>query len=96
VRTDFIQDIISARPEFVIIKRQPSFAMVKKNKGNRAKKPGQLSTPLSVEKKTSNEMSPNKETNANQEESKSPLGFDKVQTVSMINEADSPKLENKI
>ena len=68
--------------------------MVKKNKGN--KKPGQLSTPLSAQKNNSNEMSPNKETNTNQEESKSPLGFNKVQSVSVINEADSPKLENKI
>ena len=41
-------------------------------------------------------MSPNKETYANQEESKSPIEFGKAQTVSGINEADSPKLENKI
>jgi hypothetical protein len=95
VRTDFILDIISAGTEFVIIKRQPSFAMVKKNKGNKAKKAGQYETPLNASKNISNETSPNKETNSNQEESKSPLKFDKAQTDSVINEADSPKLENK-
>ena len=95
MRTDFILDIISAGTEFVSIKRQPSFAMVKKNKGNKAKKAGQYETPLSATKNISNEMSPKKETSANQEESKSPLKFDKAQTDSVINEADSLKLENK-
>jgi hypothetical protein len=95
VRTDFIRDKISARPEFVIIKRQPSFAMGKNKQGNKKKRPGQLETPLSASKNISNEVSPNKETNANQEESKSPLKLDKAQADSVINEADSHKIENK-
>jgi len=41
-------------------------------------------------------MSPNKETNYIQEESKSPIEFAKAQKVSGTNDADSPKLENKI